>query len=286
MHGAHGAVLSLHLFGDILLVHICLGVVIDHRHHGKHLEIVLVAIDEDVVLYHVVARYGVVVHLLQLLRHAVVVLCVLLHARPHVHDVAAESRGVVETRLAVVQSLPGEHEWQLALLAVLVEHILRRCTFCSAPVVCGVERGRYVRERLYEILVTLHLSVHALHDECVGHSPLVELAVHLRCFMACVSHVEGEVLLLRVEHECHLVASLHELYHLLVLLAVVLCVACHVLLLFVERSLQFGTQHRERGDEILLLEHRPRMHAYEECSHEAEEASEGRWVGHISFFRR
>ena len=61
--------------------------------------------------------------------------------------------------------------------------------------------------------------------------------------MACVCHVEGEVLLLRVEHQCNLVATLHQRHHLFVLLLIVHGIARHDLSLFIERCLQLGTQH-------------------------------------------
>ena len=74
--------------------------------------------------------------------------------------------------------------------------------------------------------------------------------------MACVCHVEREVLLLRVEHQRHLVATLHQTYHLLVLRLGIHRVAHHVLALLVERRLQFGAQHRQCRIKVFLLEHR------------------------------
>ena len=80
--------------------------------------------------------------------------------------------------------------------------------------------------------------------------------------MACVCHVEREILLLRVEHQGYLVAALHERDHLLVLLLVVCGIARHVLSLLAERCLQFGTQHRECRLEVLLLEHGTGTHRH------------------------
>ena len=113
------AVGCTHFLRVILLVDVRLGVVIRRRHGGDDLQIVLVAVHEDVVLYVVISLQGIVVHLLQLLRHALVVLRVLLHGSPHLDEVAAERIGVCKAGVAVRLSCLVEHKRQWHLLAVL-----------------------------------------------------------------------------------------------------------------------------------------------------------------------
>ena len=182
-------------------------------------------------------------------------LLVLLHTVAHVLQIARERKRIVQTRLAVVQSLPVEHEGQLALLSVLVHDELRRLLH-TVPAHHAPHRRRNLAQRLYQILVARQLRVHALHDVLIRHASLAELAVHLRSLMAGVRHIEREVLLLRVEHQRHLVATLHQTYHLLVLRLGIHRVAHHVLTLLVERRLQFGAQHRQCRIKVFLLEHR------------------------------
>ena len=228
---------------------------IRHRHRGDNLEIVLVAIDKYVVLYLVVSLHGIIVHLLEALRYALVVLVVLLHRGAHVGEIAAQGCSVGKARLAVGLTCLVEHEGQLSLLAVLVEHEFRSLCLAVLDVLLHLERRWNVAQRLHKILIACYLCVHTLHDAVVGHASLAELAIQFGGFMACVCHVEREVLLLRVEHQRNLVAALHERNHLLVLLLVVHGIARHVLALFAERCLQFGTKHRECRLQIFLLQH-------------------------------
>ena len=189
-------------------------------------------------------------------------LVVLLHRGAHVGQVAAQGCSVGKARLAVGLTRLVEHEGQLSLLAVLVEYVLRALNLAVLDVPLHLERRRYVAERLHKILIACYLGIHTLHYAVVGHASLAELAIQLGGFMACVCHVEREVLLLRVEHQGYLVAALHERDHLLVLLLVVCGIARHVLSLLAKRCLQFGTQHRECRLEVLLLEHGTGTHRH------------------------
>ncbi len=223
---------------------------VGHGHRGQHLKVVLVAVYEYVVLYEVVAREGIVVHLLQLLRHPCIVLVVFLHVLPHAYDIAAQGHGIVEAGLAVDHSLRVEGKRLLARALVGLATARRLLVRVLA------QRGRNGFQSVYKVGVAFYLGIHARHYLVVGHAHLAKLAPLLGGLVAGVGHVKREVLLLRVEHERHLVAALHERNHLLVLHRVILRVARHVLLLLVERRLKLGAQHRERRREVLFLEHR------------------------------
>ena len=249
------AVGCTHLLRVILLVDVRLGVVIRRRHGGDDLQIVLVAVHEYVVLYVVISQQGIVVHLLQLFCHALVVLRVLLHGSPHLDEIATERFGVYKAGVAIGLSHLVEHKRQWHLLAVFAGHVFMLLR--SVLAVLGrfaSERGRDVLQRLYQVVVALYLRRHTCHNSVVRHATLRKLTVHLRSFMTGVCHVKGEVLLLRVEHERHLITALHKRNHLLVLRLVVDVITRHVLTLFVKCRFQFGAQYGQRRLQVLLFQ--------------------------------
>ena len=158
---ALAAVGGLNLLGVVLLADVGLGVVVRHRHCGQHLKVVLVAIDKDAVLYLVVSTKGIIVHLLELLRHTLVVLAVLDNRLAHLGKIAAQCRHVCQTSLAVGLTHSVEHERQAQRLAVLGLYKLWVGRFMERVLAhrLSVERGRNVAKRLHKILIALYLGV-------------------------------------------------------------------------------------------------------------------------------
>ena len=87
-------------------------------------------------------------------------------------------------------------------------------------VVFLLQHRRNAAQRLDKTLVTIDFKVHPFDDLVVGHLALVEVLVFLCGLTQRVGDVEGEVLILGIEHQRILIAALYHAHHAVVLLVV------------------------------------------------------------------
>ena len=95
----------------------------------------------------------------------------------------------------------------------------------------------------------------------------MKIAILLCGLMTGISQVEHIILLLRVQHQCVLVGSLHGAHQLLYQSFGAIPACCRTSVQFVVVLLQFSTQNTQRLFQILLLQYRASLGNDGQCEY-------------------
>ena len=254
------APLRLLLQGAVLVVHVLLGQRIVHLEPLEGLEIVVAAVHEDALLDFLVPRHRVVVKLLHPFDDESIMFLIFGNFLQHLDVGVADGDGIVEARLAVGHPLFVQQEKRQfgGVQHPLGHHRLDGVgQLCNLPV--GKQSRRQVLQCFDQLIVPVNLRLKALLYFREWKIAGTKFPVLFRGGLAGVGHVEREVRLLRVEHQCNLVAALHHLDQIGMLFLV------SSFKPFVPESglvvglLQFTAQHTQRLGQVLFFQHRVRL---------------------------
>ena len=217
-----------------------------HPETLERLEIAVSPVHEDALLNGIILGEGVGIELRHALRHLLVMFLVQFDAFQHLNVVVTEGDGVFQTGRSVFNSLlvKGIQVFRSRIQDHFREHGAQGVGHLVQQTV-GHHPRRQTLQGFDEGVVALNLGIDAFYHLVVGRMVHPERPVLLGGRLARVCHVEGEIGILRIQHQRYLVAFLQHADKAVVLLDVPFLETRHDRLLFVVSQLQLAAEHPE-----------------------------------------
>ena len=226
---------------------------------SEQTEVIRAGVDEDALLKGRVLLLGIVIHAAYALRQLRVVLVVLLQPLQDDFHVAAQVASVGDAHGTVLDALLVQHEGRcLAFRLVSIRasrHLDDGCEVFLKVIGRSGHRRRQLLQRINQAVVTGYFRFYVCLDLVEGHGAALQLLVEGGGLLACVCHVEREVLPLRIEHQTGGLRPFDDVDELIVLPFAALLHLLHQFLLFVPLVVELQSKHVQRMPQVFLLEH-------------------------------